>query len=167
MDPTHCPITLAEAFPALAPAVDAALHPAPLLALRRLAAWDGVLQRLALGACRRREHTLAELVQFPLAWYDRELDGAGSPPPGCRAVGVRALRAMTQARLLHWGAVVERTPPQLLEGTGAGLLIVCDVAAAAIDLAASWMTEPLSGHHTSVFGVASAGRNFRPRAVRS
>lgn len=165
MDPTHCPITLAEAFPALAPALDPALHPVPLPAVRRLAAWDSLLRTLALGACRRREHTLAELAQFPLPWYDRDLAGSWSPPAGCRVIGARALRVMTRAGLLHWGAVVERTAPQLLEGTGAGLLLVSDVAAAAIDLAAAWMTEPLARHHTSIFGVAPVGKNFRRRTV--
>lgn len=164
MDPTLDPITLVQAFPALAPAVDPALHPLPLATLRRLKAWRFLVQTLALGAARRRDLVIGDLVAFPLEWSDRDLAGDWHPPPPCQGASPRTLRIFARAGLLHWRDVLERTPQQLLEGAGAGLMTVSDLLSCAIDLSAAWMTGPAERRSVAVFGVS---RKIYPRrAVR-
>lgn len=164
MDPNDRPFSLAQAFPALAPALDPPLQAVPLLVFRRLKAWSAIVQTLSLVAARRRDLPIGDLVPFPLPWIECELAGGWNPPPRCRAVGPRTLRTLGRAGLRHWRDVLERTPQQLLEGTGAGLMMLSDVLACAIDLSAAWMTEPEERQSAVAFGVSR--KNYARRRAR-
>lgn len=157
-------VTLAEAFPALVSAIDPALHALPLATARRLKAWSAIVQTFALSAARRRDLGVGELVAFPLEWVDRELVGEWSPP-GCRIMGARAQRTLARAGLRRWREVLDRTPQQLLEGTGAGLMILSDILSCAIELAAAWTTQLPERRSAVVFGVSR--KNYSPRTARA
>jgi hypothetical protein len=154
MASTQRAITLAAAFPALAPALDLADHAMPLVTALRLRRWDSLAQTLALSACRRRDATLGELTQFPLPWLDRELGGAWTPSR-CRQPGARTLRTLDRAGLRRWRDLAERTPPQILDCSGAGLILLSEIVACALELAAAWLTDPHVRQSTSVFGYTS------------
>lgn len=155
MDTAQRAITLAAAFPALAPALDVCDHAMPLVTALRLRRWDSLAQTLALSACRRRDATLGELTQFPLAWLDREL-GGGWAPSRCRQPGGRTLRTLDRAGLRHWRDLAERTPPQILECSGAGLILLSEIVACALELSAAWLTDPHVRQSTSVFGYTAS-----------
>ena len=154
MDPIHRAIPLSAAFPALAPALDVADQGMPLVTALRLRRWDSLAQTLALHACRRRDATLGELVQFPLAWHERELAGGWGAPARCRAIGPRALRSMARAGLLRWRDLADRTPAQILECSGAGLLLLSEIVACALELSAAWLTDPQARQAASAFGFS-------------
>ena len=152
MDPTQRAISLSAAFPALAPALDAADHTMPLVTALRLRRWDAIAQTLALHAIRRRDATLGELTQFPLAWHGRELAGGWGAPAHCQAIGGRALRTLVRAGLLTWRDLADRTPPQILECSGAGLVLLSEIVVCALELSAAWLTDPQVRQAASAFG---------------
>ena len=162
MDPSHRAIPLSAAFPALAPALDVADQGMPLVTALRLRRWDSLAQTLALHACRRRDATLGELTQFPLAWHERSLGGGWGEPARCRAIGPRALRCMARAGMSCWRDLAERTPPQVLECSGAGLLLLCEIVACALELSAAWLTDPQARQAANAFGYSP----FSAPAVR-
>lgn len=165
MEPADRPFSLAQAFPTLAPALDPALQAVPLLVVRRLKVWNPIVQTLSLVAARRRDLPIGDLVPFPLPWVERDLAGEWNPPHCCRAVGPRTLRTLERAGLRLWRDVLERTPQQLLEGTGAGLMMLSDVLACAIELSAAWMTGPDERQSAVAFGVSR--KNYAARRVRA
>jgi hypothetical protein len=165
MDSNQRSITLAEAFPALAPSLDPALRSVPLVTLRRLKAWNAIVQTLALGAARRRDLGIGELVPFPLPWSERELGDDWNPPHRCRTVGPRTLRTLERAGLRCWCDLLDRTPQELLEGSGAGLMMLSDVLSCAIELAAMWLTEPAERQSAMAFGVSR--KNYASRRAGS
>lgn len=164
MFPTSAPITLFQAFPALAPAVDPALHALPLASVRRLKAWPAIVQTFALSAARRRDLPLGDLTGFPADWAQGDLAGEWNPPPQCRGPAPRTLRILARAGLRHWRDVLDRTPAQLLETTGAGLITLSDVLACAIELSAAWSTGFAERPAACAFGVSR--NNYPRRAVR-
>jgi hypothetical protein len=158
-------LTLAEAFPALVPAIAPALRTLPLSTLRHLKAWGAIVQTLALAAARRRERRIGELVPFPPSWCAGDLAGRWNPPPRCRAVGPRTLRTFERAGVSSWRDVLERTPQELLEGSGAGLMMLSDVLSCAIELAATGLSEPPGGESEAVLGLAR--KNYAIRRARA
>lgn len=152
MDPTQRAISLATAFPALASALEPCDHGIPLVTALRLRRWDSLAQTLALSACRRREATLGELTQFPLPWHERDLAGGWGAPARCRTIGSRALRTLSRAGLHRWHDLAGLTPPQILEHSGAGLLLLSEIVVCALELSAAYLTDPHARQATITFG---------------
>ena len=152
MDPTQRAISLSAAFPALASALEPCDHGIPLVTALRLRRWESLAQTLALSACRRRDATLGELTQFPLPWQDRDLAGGWGAPARCRTIGSRALRTLARAGLHRWHDLAGLTPPQILECSGAGLLLLSDIVVCALELSAAYLTDPHARQAAITFG---------------
>jgi hypothetical protein len=140
----------------LSSALERADQSMPLVTALRLRRWDAIAQTLALHAARRRDATLGELTQFPMPWHPRDLAGGWGEPARCRPIGSRALRTLARAGLLRWRDLAERTPPQVLDCSGAGLVLLSEIVASAIELSAAWLTDPQVRQAASAFGYPVA-----------
>ena len=66
------------------------------------------------------------------------------------------MRTLERAGLRRWRDLAERTPPQILECSGAGLILLTEIVACALELSATWFTDPQARQSTSVFGYSAS-----------
>jgi hypothetical protein len=145
------PVTPASVFPALARVLTLPQRKLPLATLFRLKDWPVFAQTLALCACRNREIAIGELLSFPPPWYDKDIAGDWGPPLRISAPGARALRIFHRAGIMNWRDLAERTPPQALECSGAGLMLLSEVLMTAIELATVYHSNPAVRHAAHLF----------------
>jgi len=154
LDPNLRSLSLRHAFPELALAIRPHDRDLAVVVALRTPRWDALAHTLALAACRRRDRALGELVAFPAAWLDRGLDGEWGAPS--RPPGDRARRVFRRAGLLRWREVMVQAPPQLLARSGAGLVLLAEVAACAVELSAVFQTSPNLRIAAGAFGPRAA-----------
>lgn len=156
MEPGSQLPTVRSCFPRLSHALNEPQAQLGLPTAFRSPQWPLLAQTLALAACRQRDTLIAESIDFPLPWYDKDLAGDWGQPLRTAQLGRRALRAFHAAGIEYWRDLVERTPRQVLEVSGAGLVTLNEALYSALELTMVFHTDAALRHGIAVFGAGLA-----------